>query len=260
MTEAIYNLQFDIGEAEKSNVLISGGNHSGKTRLACSIASILQKFDWQVLAFDNSGVWKQISDIPYYTVIEPQLYYWKTPVTDTSLIYDISNLLPSSQKIFVNSILHHIWNTRTNHNEKRLMIIMEEAQLYMRNIRGDTAEHILRLMSVGRNKQTRLTAITVDLALLDSAFTRLCAIRYHGLLNPEENAKRKFRSYYGKQWLNVVQELETGEFIYFNKRQLEKIKAPLFKTQWVSRDLDEKLELSVENSSGLIAKLRRLFK
>jgi len=57
-----------------------------------------------------------------------------------------------------------------------------------------------------------------------------------------------------------VQELETGEFIYFNKRQLEKIKAPLFKTQWVSRDIDAKPKPNVEIGSGLIAKIRRLFK
>lgn len=44
-----FEIPFDLKEAEKSNILVSGSNHTGKTRLACGIASIVRHFDWSVV-------------------------------------------------------------------------------------------------------------------------------------------------------------------------------------------------------------------
>ena len=60
---------FDLKEAKNTNILISGANHSGKTRLACGIASMLYKLGYQVQVIDISGIWKSISDLPYYTKV-----------------------------------------------------------------------------------------------------------------------------------------------------------------------------------------------
>jgi hypothetical protein len=58
---------FDLDEARKTNILLSGANASGKTRLACAVASMLHSLGYTVIVIDVSGVWKKISDLPYYT-------------------------------------------------------------------------------------------------------------------------------------------------------------------------------------------------
>jgi len=49
---------FDLVEAKKTNILISGANASGKIRLGCAIASMLHKLGYTVIAIDVSGAWK----------------------------------------------------------------------------------------------------------------------------------------------------------------------------------------------------------
>lgn len=55
---------FELELSRKSNLCIFGFNGCGKTRLACSIASMLNKQGFQVVVFDSVGIWKQISDLP----------------------------------------------------------------------------------------------------------------------------------------------------------------------------------------------------
>jgi hypothetical protein len=56
----------------------------------------------------------------------------------------------------------------------------------------------------------------------------LCGQRYHTRVGIEENSKRKFRAYYGKEMTDIATKLQTGEFLYLNKNQLIKIRVPLF--------------------------------
>jgi hypothetical protein len=183
---------------------------------------------WKVIVFDNSGVWRDISDIPYYIEVEPRQYYYMVQTLGVSAIYDISNLIPKDQQRFTDMFLQHVWDNRLSYGFEWLMVILEEAQLYARNIRGKVAQNLLRIGSAGRNRQVRVVAITPDLALIDASLIRLCGQRYHARLGIEENAKRKFRAYYGKEITKTATELQTGEFLYLNNNQLTKIQAPLF--------------------------------
>lgn len=83
-------------------------------------------------------------------------------------------------------------------------------------------------MHIGRNKNIRTVLMTVDLALLDPSAIRQCGIRFYGFINPEENSKRKFRSYRGLDWLRIVEHIETGTFIRLHKRKLDIVSVPLF--------------------------------
>lgn len=224
-------IPFDFKEAKASNILISGTNRTGKTRLACGICSLVQSANWKVIAFDNSGVWKSISDIPIYTEIQPSDYLYKIPILDTSTIYDISMLIPERQKALVDFVLRDLWETRGNYNSEWVLVTLEEFELYGRSTRGTQAQNLFRIMHAGRNKQVRVLAITTDLALVDSAFIRLCQQRYHARLPIEENAKRKFRAYYGKDYTELAIHLETGKFLYLNKDNLRLVQVPLFKSQ-----------------------------
>ena len=92
-----FDIPFDIQEAQKSNILICGTNHTGKSRLACNITSILQNLNWKIVSFDNTGIWRRISyistwyqvteqniDLEYKTVNYP--FFRHSIICDTSLL------------------------------------------------------------------------------------------------------------------------------------------------------------------------------
>lgn len=112
-TPQVHNsLLFDLEEAKRSNILVSGANRSGKTLLSCSIASVLMRLGWRVVCFDSSSVWKNVSDIPLYYEVKPSEYFFQIPTTNESIVYDISALIPERQKTLVDFILRDLWNNR----------------------------------------------------------------------------------------------------------------------------------------------------
>lgn len=231
-----FGIPFDIEEQQDSNTLITGANKTGKTRLSCGIASLLQNFDWKIVAFDPVGNYKTVSDIPvYYNVtkrnFDKEAKTWFYPVPEESIIYDMSLLKPVKQKSFVDCVLESLWERQVKQSSRKTLTILEEAQLFMRNIRGSVSQNLLRICSAGRNHKIRVLAVTVDLALVDPCFIRLCAQRFYGKLNIEENAKKKFRSYHGGDWCRVATELDLGYFIYLVKDKLQVVNVPCFETK-----------------------------
>lgn len=160
----MFSIPFDLDEAKKSNVLISGTNHSGKSRLACGICSLLTRFNWQIVAFDNSSVWREISDLEYVFTIEGKIPIFE----DLDIIYDLSYVTPKKQRKLVDDFFKRYWNlTRRRAKKKRrqTLIVLEEFQMYGRNSRY--SDNLARIMCTGRNLKLRVLAITVDLALVD---------------------------------------------------------------------------------------------
>ena len=242
MTKHVSSLTwYDVEEQTKSNTLISGTNHTGKTRLACQLARILRAYGWSVIAFDNSGIWKTISEIPYFFQVYrmPQL---DVPIS-RNIIYDISLLTCSKQRKFVNEILQYFWTATVNNPIKSWQIfILEEAELYCKNLRGEVSENIYRIMHVGRNQRMGVIAITTDLALIDPSYIRLCLQRFHFKLSVEENSLRKFRRYYGNDWCRVCTTLDTGFCMYWNNGKAKIVKIPLFKPTRLPREVTKKKE------------------
>jgi len=230
-TTTIYETSFDHNEAKKTNLLVTGANHSGKTNLACQIASILQRFDWRIVAFDSSGAWLQQSDIPHYITVnyDADSETFKVPLFHSSILYDLTLLLLVEQQQFVDLVLLDLWHQQLEAQIKLwTMVFLEESQLYCKNIRGSVAQNILRIMTVGRNQKVRVCACSPDLSLIDPAFIRLCSQRYHAKLVREENAQRKFRSTYGRDWCDKATRLQLGEFVYLLRDQLTQVSVPLF--------------------------------
>jgi len=222
---------FDLEEAKKQNILVSGCNQIGKTRLACAIASMLHKLGYTVIAIDVSGKWKRVSDLPYYSKVykvNGELVYAKL---EGSGIYDLSLLKLSESKKVTEEITEEIWNKQialTNPNHT--FVFIEESEAHLRNIRGSTSENIYRLVHIGANVNVRCCLVTTDLALLDTSVIRLCSIRFHGRLNIEQNSKAKFSAYYGKDYTRIAMEgLSIGDFIRVQDRKIDIISVPLFK-------------------------------
>lgn len=249
---------FELEEAKKQNILVSGANNSGKTRLACGIASMLKTFG-TVQVYDVSGVWKRISDLPYYS--KAYKMNNKTAIQrfprDISGIYDLSYLTLNESKKFVEEEARRLWEERTALPQqyiKPLWCIYEEAEAYLRFARN--CENLHRLIHIGRNQNIRCILITTDLALIDPSIIRLCSIRFHGFLNIEENSKRKFKAYYGKDNARIAYEgLETGDFIRLHKRKLDIVSVPCYMTQHKPQNLIQ----PQPRPEPLTTKIRKLF-
>ena len=167
---------------------------------------------------------------------------------NASGIFDLSLLKPSETKTVVNQIVSELWSSQVDNPTTPMFTIFEEAEVFLRNIRGEVNEEVYRLVHVGRNFKTRAILITSDLALIDPSVIRLCSIRFHGNLNVEENSKRKFKSYYGKDWSRIAFEaLESGDFIQLSNKQLNIISVPLFTpttTPKLHIDIEQKVTTS----------------
>lgn len=225
----MFDIEFDLKEMEASNCLITATNRMGKSRLACGIAHNLKNWNWVIYAFDPCGNYKEISDIPHRIKIYPEQDLPVLPI-NTSVVIDLSLLTPSEQQVIVNFYLQELWNYKVIHQCTQWhCILLEEMHNYARNVRGFVSQNLLRIMSQGRNQKIRVLGVAVDLALIDPAFIRLCQQRYHGRLGIEENSKRKFRSYYGKDFMEIaVNGLDVGDFLYINGSKIQITSVPLF--------------------------------
>lgn len=259
---------FDLEEAKKTNILVSGANASGKTLLSCGIASMLHRLGYRVLVFDISGAWKRISNLPYYSKVYDFDGEKAFPKLTTSGIYDLSTLKVSETKPIVEEVLNEIWNKRITQNYsflKPMWLIFEESEAYLKYIRGSASEEVYRMVHVGRNIKTRSVLITTDLALLDTSVIRLCGIRFHGFLHIEENSKRKFKSYYGKDFQRIASEgLDSGDFIRLHKRKVDIISVQEFHSR-TTPELYLTFERDAQNTEpqqtqlSLTQKLKNLF-
>jgi len=217
-------------ESKRSNILVTGTNQQGKSRLAMAIADILINEGWQVILFDNVGHWKHKSSIPLYFEVSENSMRYVIP-KNSSIVYDISFLLPSFQKEFVENVLADVWRYRLmGETDKQILIVFEEAHLYMQNIRSLLGQNLMRICSVGANHKIRTLAISPSLTGLDVEFIRLAQQRYHFKLGCELNAKRRFRGYYSKDWCRVAENLDVGYCIYYINGKLQVYGLPLFES------------------------------
>lgn len=157
----------------------------------------------------------------------------------------------------------HIWLERVNRRfNNNLWFFYEEAEGTLKNIRREASESMFRLVHIGRNRNIRTVLITVDLALIDPSVIRQCGTRFYGFINPEENSKRKFRSYHGLDLLRVVENIESGAFLRLHKRKLDIVSVPLFKRrnspqQWLK--FEQKEEPKPQPKPSIFARLKSIF-
>jgi len=220
-------LWLDIDEAKRSNIMISGTNATGKSLTAMNISDKLMLNGFQIYVIDSTGIWKKKSSIPtYWQVSETTMKY---VLPKSSIIYDVSRLTASYQREFLESILNEVWLRSLDENRKQwLMIVIEEAHLLMRHIRGRASENLLRICSVGRNVNIRTLAISPSFVGLDAEFRRLSQQRYHFKLPNESNTKRRFCSIYSKDWYRVAKELDCGYAIWYLNERMKIVKIPKF--------------------------------
>lgn len=231
---------FDVSEASKRNVLVSGGNNSGKTRMAMAHADILQRCGWIVICADPSGAWKQGPLKEVVTLREGQTNIMK--IYD-SVVFDTSELYLNSQVEFIETLSQYLWEwkTKTN-NQTPVMLILEESQIFAKSLKADKVKNLARLLLVGRNKQIRCTMITPRLASIGTEAIATSGQRYFGFSN-ETNNSRKLKSMYGKEWSEIAKSLNVGEFVFINSNKPPQlIRVPLFTPDTVPTETTTKTQ------------------
>jgi len=230
MFEDKYGLPLSLSECKKSNLLLTGCNQQGKSLTAMQICDVLMLNNWQILCMDSVGVWKEKSSIPTFFTVSEKTMRYVLPKRE-SIIFDISMLLPSYQREFIEAILNDVWQFRVKQKPKHwCMIVLEEAHQYMRNLRGLVSQSLMRICSVGANHGIRTLAISPSLTGIDTEFRRLSGQRFHFRILPEANAKRRFASIYSKDWYRVVKHLDVGFAIYYLNERMRVVKIPLFQS------------------------------
>ncbi len=210
----------DVAECRKSNVLVCGQTGSGKSLLAKGIVSVIQP-EFAIHVFDSAGVWRN-SPLENRIVLESgevNFCYF----TDSTVI-DMSRLRIDDQKALLERYSEWIWDMRIRSPpDKPLLIVLEESQNYIANLRSKLAQNLFRLLMSGRNLGTqnpdgstngvRVLMISPRLNNISAECRFLANQQYIGLAN-ETNVLSKVKSLFGKDVAHTVQGLKVGEFIY----------------------------------------------
>jgi len=227
-----YIQYLDIELCRKSNIAVYGLSGCGKSRLACSIASILRNHNYFVAYIDVVGNIKHVSDLPYYLKVDPKK--WCLILRTEGILIDISELLLEEQLAYIDQFFRIYWTFRKANVEwkRQAIIILEESELYCQYLRSKTAQQIFRIVMSGRNEpiRTRVMAISPRIANVDTSISEMCEQIYLGSTIGERNAV-KIRALLGKEYIDIARELETGQFIWKHGKQIDIVKVPLFERE-----------------------------
>jgi len=220
----------DLIECKKSNTLIVGQTGSGKTLLSMGIVDLLLRSGWEVHVFDSVGVWRK-SPLKHRMILKSNRVNL-CDFTDSTVV-DMSRLRIDDQKALLEKYSEWIWNIRVDDPysiNRPLMIVLEESQNYIKDLRSLMAQNIFRLLMSGRNLGIRILMISPRLNNVSAECRFLANQKYIGL-SYETNVLAKIKSLFGKDVMNTCKSLRVGEFVY-SKPPLPPVKiyVPEYKT------------------------------
>jgi len=221
------SLQFDVKEAMRSGIFVSGTSGSGKTNLCFHIAERLMQHGIIVYVLDPSQAWRNSSiseTITIPQVNKPTQINWKAEST----IFDISLLYVKSQRKFTELFCGEIFNKAVHGFKPKVFIMFEDAQIYLPNhvLRSNAAQEILRLITCGRNYNIRFGLITQFASMVDKTCVKMCKQRYFGFTN-EKNDIAYLKAFLGDR-TSELETLEVGQFLYDYSKTTKRISVSLF--------------------------------
>lgn len=225
-------IPFNISEAMDTGFFDCGTSQSGKTNLAKWQAEALTKAGVTVYVLDTSQAWSKNTPISNIIKVrrERKELTWKG-----STVFDMSSMSIADRVTFTNTFCKTLYEKHVIGYRQPEFVIFEEAQTYLPNgclrlstRRQNLFDGVLDLVTVGANYKLRFGLITQFPAMVDKAPVKITMQRYFGL-TWERNDINYIRALIGKEEAQSLRDLEKGEFVYQYKKNLQRIKTPLYR-------------------------------
>jgi len=221
------NFQFDVKEAMQTTTFISGSRGIGKSDIAMYIVDQLTNVICVV--FDSSLDWIHRSSISQYITIKP---YMDVQIPQQNTIIDMSMLTPNQQQTIVERFCEKLFNHQIETQcGSRFYLVFEESQIFfpLNSLRSKNAQNSMRILTVGRNINVSICAISQFPALIDKELVKNAQQIYIGTTS-EKNAVQYWRGILGKN-ADQLKELQNGEFLYYCRNRLSKIQIEPYESQ-----------------------------
>jgi hypothetical protein len=215
------NFQFDSVEAMQTTTFISGSRGIGKSDIAMLITDRLSNENVICVVFDSSLDWIRRSSISQYITVKP---YMDVRIPDQNVIIDMSTLTPNQQQAiverFCEKLFQHQIETQCG---SRFYLVFEESQIFfpLNSLRSKNAQNSMRILTIGRNINTSICAISQFPSLIDKELVKNAQQIYIGTTS-ETNAVQYWRGILGKN-ADQLKDLENGSFIYYNRGKISRI-------------------------------------
>jgi len=219
----VKDLMFDVELGKKRGTFISGNRGSGKSNLGKILVDKLLRQGYIVKVFDNSQTWRN-SSVPNLRIVKNN--FGDIDFTK-SCVYDLSMLYIKDQRRFIENVIKTEFEHQTQLTEKQrhwIFYVFEECEMLVST--HNKSEEILRLACVGRNFKLSYLALAQRFALVSPSLISLCGQLYIGQAH-EENDLKKLRNWLGN-YVNELQDLTIGEFLYKHDKYAEKIQTDKF--------------------------------
>lgn len=230
----VEGVPFNIPTAMDSGFYISGTSQSGKTNLAKHLVQKLINAGITCYVMDTSQAWSH--DTPVKNVVAIDVDTDSYSITSNTIL-DISTLNTRQKVAFVNLFCRTIYEQHVQGYRAREFIVFEEAQTYLPQssmrlaIRHSSpCESVLDVVTVGANYGLRFGLITQFPALVDKPPVKITQQRYFGW-TWEKNDVAYIKGFLDKTWIEKLQGLQKGQFIYQKRDMTELIQVPLFETK-----------------------------
>jgi len=220
------DFEFDLPEAMRSGVLISGTTGTGKSDLAMYLTDQLTKHGITMIVFDSSQDWQSRSSIAQYqTLTFPHI----DTVPENSVIFDISRLSVEQRQRFIESFSETLYRHQSmNPSRKQFFLVFEEGSSYFKEgfMRAKRFSNTAMLMSEGRNYGVRFMVITQFFASIDKMTMRYMRQRYFGSTNEPRDVEYITRFFSREQKEEIgktLRSLGAGSFLYMNGSETKRI-------------------------------------
>jgi hypothetical protein len=253
----------------KECAFVNGGRGSGKTNLSMLLTDILLKHGIQIKVIDSSRQWLKHSSVPVYIKVKRPYEYKYFAFYDLpnvwNCIYDCSRLSTSELREFTTGMMANDFREAVTLDEQgihaKAVYVLEECQNLVPNgsLRANTFQEVSRFVTQGRNFGLAYIAITQRLASVDTNLVEISGLKYFGKTEGE-NSVRKAKAWLPKEWVRQLRDFKTGQFLMQYGSNISLEQTPLFRTVSEPVEYSDKPKPNVEMGSGLIAKIRRVFK
>jgi len=242
---------FDIKEGLQTTSFVSGSRGTGKTDICAYIADQLMNEGVICIIFDPSTDWIRRSSISQYFTVK---VFSDLPIPETSTIFDISILTPMQQQQCVERFSKKLFEYQLNNSIKRFYLIFEESQIFfpLNSLRSKKTQNSMRLLTVGRNVNVSICAISQFPALIDKELVKHAGQIYIGY-STELNTLAYWRGILGNH-TEKLKELSNGQFVYYHRNKISLTEIEAFqntttKTQ-IQRTNPKPIEPIYQNSNA----------